>query len=147
FFVQSFLHLPMDWLLEEIGDEKFITIWPDVRNGFDKNRPLEALSLDAWDAVWGVMAAGDSQYPVSSGVAHLPAMRREVLKTVVCNPGISTYNIAKQLQRDYSRVLKDVRLLAEMGEIKIQSDPRSGRKAKQLIPAHSINAVLAGFSI
>lgn len=147
FFVQSFLHLPMDWLLEEIGDEKFITIWPEVRQGFDKNRPLEALSLNAWDAVWGVMAAGDSQYPVSSGVAQIPGMRREVLKTVVHNPGISIYNLARRLQRDYSRVLKDVRLLAEMGEIKIQSDPMSGRKAKQLIPTRSINAALAGFSI
>jgi hypothetical protein len=44
-FVQSFLHLPMGWLREEIGDEKFITIWPEVRKGFDENRPFEAASL------------------------------------------------------------------------------------------------------
>jgi hypothetical protein len=83
-FVQSFLHLPMDWLREEIGDEKFITIWPEVRKGFGKNTPLEASYLDAWDAIWGVIAAGDSQYPVSTEVARLSRMRRKVLKTVVC---------------------------------------------------------------
>ncbi|OIJ72569.1 MAG: hypothetical protein A2V21_313100 [Deltaproteobacteria bacterium GWC2_55_46] len=145
-FVQSFLHLPMDWLREELGDEKFITIWPEVRKGFDKNIPLEASYLDAWDAIWGVIAAGDSQYPVSAEVARLPRMRRAVLKTVVCNPGISVYGLAKRLRRDYSRVLKDVRLLTEMGEIEIRPDPQSSRKAKRLIPARSINAALAGLT-
>jgi len=51
------------------------------------------------------------------------------------------------LGRDYSRVLKDVRLLTEMGEIEIRLDPQSSRKAKQLIPARSINAALAGLTV
>lgn len=146
-FVQSFLHLPMDFLREEIGDEKFITIWPEVRKGFDKNIPLEASCLDAWDAIWGVIAAGDSQYPISAEVASIPRMRRAVLKTVVRNPGISIYDLAKRLRRDYSRVLNDVRLLTEMGEIEIRPDPQSSRKAKQLIPARSINTALAGLTL
>lgn len=146
-FVQSFLHLPMDWLLGEIGDERFIVIWPEVRNGFDSNSPLEDITLGAWDAIWGVKAAGDSQYPVSPEVASLPRMRREVLRTIVCNPGISIYDLAKRLKRDYSRVLKDVRLLTEMGEVEARPDPRSSRKAKQLIPIRSINTALAGFPL
>lgn len=147
FFVQSFLHLPMDWLREEIGDKKFITIWPEVRKEFDKNKPLEAASLDAWDAIWGVIAAGDSQYPVSAQVALFPRMRREVLKTVVRNPGINIYDLAKMIRRDYRTVLKNVRLLNEMGEIEIRLDPQSSIKAKQLIPTRSINAALAGFTL
>lgn len=146
-FVQSFLHLPMDWLREEIGDEKFIIIWPEVRKGFDKNRPFEAASLDAWDAIWGVIVAGDSQYPVSAEVASIPRMRREVLKTVVRNPGISIDDLAKMIRRDYRTVLKNVRLLTEMGEIEIRLDPHSSRKVKQLIPARSINTALAGFTL
>ena len=141
-FIQSFLHLPMDWLLREIGDEKFISIWPEVRKGFTANSPFERTVLDAWDALWGVMAAGDSQYPVSLEVARLPGRRREVLKIVVCNPGISIYDLARRTHRDYSRVLKDVRLLAEMGEVESRTDPRSGRKAKQLLPVRSINSRL-----
>ena len=144
FFVQSFHHLPMDLLLKEIGDERFISIWPEVRKGFDKDSPPETAILDAWDAIWGVIAVGDSQYPVNSEVARLPGMRREVLKTVVCNPGISIYDLAGRLQRDYSRVWKDVRLLTEMGEIEIISDTGSKRRVKRLLPAHSINAGLAG---
>ena len=146
-FVQSFLHLPIGWLLGEIGDEKFISIWPEVRKGFEANSPFETAVLDAWDTIWGVMVAGDSQYPVSSEIARLPRMRREVLKTVVCNPGISIYDLAKKTRRDYSRVLKDVRQLVEMDEIEIRSDPRSSRKAKQLVPICSINAKLAGIAV
>lgn len=137
----------MGWLREEIGDEKFITIWPEVRKGFDENRPFEAASLDAWDAIWGVIAAGDSQYPVSLEVARLPRMRRKVLIIVVCNPGINIYDLAKKLRRDYRRVLKDVCLLTEMGELETRLDPQSSRKAKQLVPVRSINAALAGFTL
>ena len=137
----------MDWLLKEIGEERFISIWPEVRNGFDKDSPLEVTMLDAWDAIWGVKAAGDSQYPVSPEVASLPRMRREVLRTIVSNPGISVYDLAKRLKRDYSRVLKDVRLLAETGEVEIRPDPQSSRKAKRLIPVRSINIALAGIPL
>jgi hypothetical protein len=146
-FVQSFLHLPMDWLLKEIGEARFISIWPEVRKELDKDSPLEATVLGAWDAIWGAKAAGDIQYPVSHEVASLPRMRREVLRTIVCNPGISTYDLAKKLNRDYSRVLKDVRLLSEMGEVEVRPDPQSSRKAKRLIPVRSINTVLAGIAI
>ncbi len=145
-FVQSFLHLPIDWLLKEIGDEKFISIWPEVRKGFLMDSPFEVASLDAWDAIWGVRAAGDAQYPVSSDVARLPRMRREALRTIVCNPGISTYDLARKLKRDYSRVFKDVRLLVEMGEVKTSSAPHSNRNAKRLVPVRSINTALAGIA-
>lgn len=74
-------------------------------------------------------------------------MRREVLKTIVCNPGISIYDLAKGLKRDYSRVLKDVRLLTEIGEVEMRLDPQSSRRAKQLLPVRSINAQLAGIAV
>jgi len=137
----------MEWLLGEIGPERFVSIWPDVRKGFSEDSPLEKTALDAWDALWGVMAAGDSQYPVDPEVARLPRKRREVLKTIVSNPGISIYDLAKRTRRDYSRVLKDVRILAEMGEIESRPDPRSTRKAKQLVAVRSINTRLAGVAV
>ncbi|MEE8185266.1 MAG: hypothetical protein V3T96_02570, partial [Thermodesulfobacteriota bacterium] len=33
-FYQSFLHLPMRWLLKEIGIERFVKIWPLIRYEF-----------------------------------------------------------------------------------------------------------------
>jgi hypothetical protein len=134
--------MPMDWLLSEIGNEKFISTWPEIRKRFDEASPFDRTVRDAWDAIWGAMAAGDSQYPVISEISSIPRMRREVLRTVVQNPGITIYDLAKRLQRDYSRVLKDVRLLADMGEIEIIPDPGSVRKAKQLLPIRSINSAL-----
>lgn len=145
-FVQAFLHLPMGWLLEEIGPEKFTSIWPEVRKEFTADSPFEKTVMGAWDAIWGVMAAGDSQYPVSSKIARLSRMRREVLRTIVRNPGISVYDLAKKTQRDYSRVSKDVCLLTEMNEIESRPDPQSNRKAKHLLPIHSINLHLAGIA-
>jgi hypothetical protein len=136
----------MGWLLTELGDEKFISVWPQVRDEFSRDSPFETMMLDAWDALWGVKVAGDSQYPVSSELAKLPRMRREVLKAVVGNPGISVYALARDLRRDYSRVFKDVRLLIEMKEIQVRPDARSKRKIKQLLPARSVNAALAGQS-
>ncbi|OGQ57993.1 MAG: hypothetical protein A3J24_00140 [Deltaproteobacteria bacterium RIFCSPLOWO2_02_FULL_53_8] len=109
--------------------------------------PFEKTVCDAYDALWGVMVAGDAQYPVSSEIARLPRMRREVLKTIVCNPGISVYDLANKTQRDYSRVLKDVRLLIEMIEVESRPDPRSSRKARQLVPMRSINARLAEIAL
>ncbi len=146
-FVQSFLHLPIDWLLSELGDEKFISVWPQVRGEFSSESPFELTMRDAWDALWGVKVAGDSQYPVSSELAGLPGKRREVLKAVVRNPGISVYALARELGRDYSRVFKDVRLLIEMKEIQARPDARSKRKIKQLLPARSINTALAGIEM
>jgi hypothetical protein len=146
-FVQSFLHLPMDWLLGELGDEKFISVWPQVRQEFSADSPFETAMRDAWDALWGVKVAGDSQYPVRSELAGLPGKRREALKAIVRNPGISVYELARELHRDYSRVFKDVRLLIEMGEIQVRQDVRSNRKIKRLLPARSINTALAGMAI
>lgn len=142
-FVQSFLHLPMDWLIKEIGTDRFISIWPDVRKEFNAKSPLDKASLGAWDALWGMIAAGDSQYPVSTEIARIPKKQREALKIVVCNPGISIYDLSKKTARNYSRAYKDIQQLVKMGEIKIKLRQGSSRKAKQLIPVRSINAKLA----
>ncbi len=145
-FVQSFLHLPMEWLLGELGEKKFISFWPLVREQFSKDSPFEIQIRDAWDALWGVKVAGDSQYPVRTRLADLPEKRREVLQAVVNDPGISIYALTRKLHRDYSRVFKDVRLLVAMDEIQIRHDVRSNRRITRLLPAHSINTALAGFA-
>jgi len=141
-FAQAFLHLPMEWLLDEIGTERFISIWPEVRKGFSTDSALAKTVLDAWDALWGVKAAGDSQYPIRPGIIQLARKRREVLKAIVSNPGISIYGLAKMTHRNYSRVFKDVRLLAEIDEVELRDDLCSRRKAKQIWPQHSVNIAL-----
>lgn len=44
-FVQAFLHLPMDWLIGEIGTEKFISIWPEDM--------AQEIMYDAWETATG----------------------------------------------------------------------------------------------
>jgi len=37
----------MEWLLGEIGPERFVSIWPDVRKGFSEDSPLEAFAAES----------------------------------------------------------------------------------------------------
>ena len=143
-FVQAFLHLPMDWLLRELGDERFLSVWPRVRESFADDSPFEITMRDAWDAVWGAKAAGDAQYPVSAEIGALPGKRREILQAVVLNPGVSIYALARKLHRDYTRVFKDVRVLTDMGEIQLRREMSSNRRITRLLPTRSVNVALAG---
>lgn len=143
-FWQSFLYLPVRWLLQEIGEERFIEVWPEIRNEFNIDSPEERTAVDAWDAIWGMIATGDSQYPVDPDVATISRMRREILQLVVCNPGISAYAVAKKTERNYSRVYKDIQLLIEKGMVESRPKAGSTRREMLLIPKRSLNAGLAG---
>jgi len=143
-FRQSFLYLPVRWLLHEIGEERFVEVWPGIRDEFSMDSSEERTAVNAWDAVWGMIAAGDSQYPVDPDVAMISRKRREILQLIVRNPGISAYSVAKKTGRDYSRIYKDIQTLIEKGMI--ESRPRVGsiRREMQLIPKRSGNSILAG---
>lgn len=141
-FWQSFHYLPMRWLLREIGEDRFIDVWPGIRSEFSTTSPGERTARDAWDAVWGLLAVGDSQYPVDPHVAGLSRKRREILRFIVCNPGISAYAVARKMKRDYSRVYKDIRELVEKGMIEAGIAPVSPRHELQLVPRMSANAIL-----
>ena len=143
-FRQSFLYLPVRWLLQEIGEERFVEVWPEIRNEFNIDSPEERTALDAWDAIWGMIATGDSQYPVDPDVAMISRKRREILQLVVCNPVINAYSVAKKTERNYSRVYKDIQLLIEKGMVESRPITGSTRREILLIPKRSLNARLAG---
>lgn len=141
--LQSFRYLPMSWLLQEIGEDRFVKIWPSLRSGFNPVFPEEKTAKDAWDAIWGMIAAGDSQYTVDTAVAGLSRLRREILKLIMCNPGVTAYLIAKETGRSYSRVHKDIQMLIENELVTSRPMPSSVRKERCLLPKNSINASLA----
>lgn len=146
-FYQSFLHLPMSWLLKEIGPDRFIKIWPLIRHEFSEKSSADRKVKDGWDALWGIITVGDSQYPVTLQVSVLSKKRREIMQIIVRTPGISSYEIAKETKRDYSRVYKDISMLKELGIVESIEKKGSVRKMRQLVPVHSVNARLAGFQI
>jgi len=143
--LQSFLYLPVRWLLDEIKEEKFIKVWPKIRKMFNGDSAEEKTAVNAWDAVWGMIAACDSQYPIDPNIAMISRKRREILQLVVGHPGISAYLVAKKTGRDYSRIYKDVQILIEKGMVEAIPQEGSIRRAIQLIPKKSCNAVLTGF--
>jgi len=146
-FRQSFLYLPVRWLLREIGEERFVGVWPEIRDEFNIDSPEERTAVDAWDAIWGMIATGDSQYPVDPDVAIISRKRREILQIVVCNPGISAYSVAKRTERNYSRVYKDIQLLIEKGMVESRLKAGSTRREMLLIPKRSGNSMLVGLGL
>ncbi len=94
--VQAFVHIPIDWLLKEIGRERFIKVWSELRKHLLRSPPPYRVALDAWDGVWGMLAVGDISYPVKREVAYLPKKRRELLRLIISNPGIITYELLDQ---------------------------------------------------
>lgn len=141
--LQAFRCLPISWLLHELGEDRFVKIWPALRDGFDVSSPEERNAKDAWDAVWGITVAGDSQYPVDPAIGDLPIKRREILKLVINRPGVTAYSIAKVTGRSYSRVHKDIVILVEKGIIEARQPlPGSARRERHLMPEKSINGRL-----
>lgn len=142
---QSFKHLPLRWVIQEVGKDFIVKRWPSIREViYDQYDPILTQRCEAWDAVWGTLSTGDSQYPVMEEVAILSKKRREVLKEVIANVGISIYDLAKHTNRDYTRVHKDVTLLKEKGLIESRRvSSGENREVASLLPVHSVNRDLA----
>lgn len=138
----SFDYMPSKVLIHEMGEKQFIKAWPAIRSLFDQQNQQDLKRLKIFDCSWGILAAGDSQYPVSQKVANLSKGQRALLSEVVTWPGISIYALHKRAEREYSRVFKEVKLLVEQQLIEIRKAVQSGRVVSCLFAAESINTKL-----
>lgn len=100
---ESLKHLPLFWVINEIGQVHFIKKWPVWRQWMEPSPRREAL-----DGCWGIAALGDIQAEVEPTIAALGKKKREAIKMANVNPEKSIYQIAKDLGRDYAAVHRDV---------------------------------------
>lgn len=141
--VSSFKFLPIRWVVQQIGEEIFIKRWPILRRTLEQEKdPLVMQRIEAWDAVWGILSVGDSQYPIRPEVASLGRKKRDLLRAIVQNGACSAYGLSKSSGRDYSRVYKDVQELAEAGLVCVRKERAKGRTVNILKPAFSVNSDL-----
>lgn len=138
----SFEHMPSPLLIREMGEKEFIKRWPSIRKLFDANNPGEYKRLLLFDAIWGILTTGDSRYPVSEQTASLSKGRLQILREVVRHPGVSIYTLSRKLGRDYSRIFKEVKMLASQKLLEIKKDRIRGRNVSRLFARHSINTEL-----
>ncbi|MYI88693.1 MAG: hypothetical protein F4082_00025 [Gammaproteobacteria bacterium] len=138
----SFRHLPMNFILEEYGKDRFIRDWPKIRSEFNFDQPLDQKPLETYDAIWGLWCVGDSQYPVSSAVARLSKRRKHIMRLVINEPGISIYSLAKRQNRNYSSVYKDVKYLIDLNLLDTTVAKSRGRIIKKIVAPDSINTRL-----
>lgn len=135
----SFIRLPKGFLVQEVGEERFIKLWPKIRSHMNISNGSEAKAISEWDTIWGVLAVGDSQYPVSEDIATMGKKRRNLLKTIAQEPGISIYRLSKRAERDYSRVYKDVKELMSRGALDSKKSRDKGRQVVHLFANNSLN--------
>jgi hypothetical protein len=141
----SFKHLPSRWLVNQIGEETFIKRWPVLREVLqNENDPIAKQRLDSWDALWGILAVGDSQHPVCPEIGAMGSKKRELLKGVIRCGICSVYDLARSVGRDYSRVYKDVRVLTESGFVSVEQKKTAQNRNVNILRARfSINPELA----
>jgi len=139
----SFAQMPSTALIAELGEKRFLKVWPEIRKLFDPGDAKDRQRLLLFDSAWGILATGDSQYPVSEQVAALSKGRLALLREIVNSPGLSIYNLAKKTARSYSRVFKEVKLLADYGLVAVEEDKVGNRKVGKLYARESINTKLA----
>ena len=78
-------------------------------------------ALDAFAATWRRAQAGEAVTPrLAFGSLHelfsaLTEKRLELMRYVASNEGVNTYQLARQLGRDYKNVHTDVAALVELG--------------------------------
>lgn len=141
----SFKHLPVRWFVRQMGEDVFIKRWPVLRTVLaDRHDPIAIQRLEAWDTLWGILAVGDSQYPVRAEIANMGRKKRGLLKAIVHNGISSTYELAKSSGRDYGRVHKDVRSLVDAGLISLRREKTAENRAINILePRFSVNGQLA----
>jgi hypothetical protein len=139
--ISSFTYLPVRWLVHQLGEVVFVKRWPMLREVLVAERdPLTAQRLEAWDALWGILAVGDSQYPVRQDIAQMGSKKRELLKAIVHHGSVSPYDLARTTGRDYSRIYKDVCSLVESKLVSLQKKRTAqNRMINMLQPEHSVN--------
>lgn len=100
---ESLKHLPIFWVINEIGHTRFIKKWPAWRQWMEPSPRREAL-----DGCWGIAALGDIQAEVEPAIAVLGKKKLAAIRMANLNPRKSIYQIAKDLGRDYAAVHRDI---------------------------------------
>lgn len=138
--------MPPDTALETMGEQRFIKQWPKIRNLFSQAERKDQARQRLFDATWSVLVTGDSQYPINVKITSLSKGRQAIIKATVETPGISIYQLAKGVHRDYSRVYKEVMLLQGKKVLDVtKKEKDQGRQISQVFAKDSINTKLAAF--
>lgn len=137
-----FVGLPSDEALTIMGEANFLKQWPRLRHLFQECELHDRQRQRLFDAAWSLRTVGDSQYPVDLKVASLSKGRLALLREAIAAPGLSIYQLAKKVERDYARVHKEVHILKELGFFDTSEGAGGGRKTVRVFAPHSINTQL-----
>lgn len=134
--------IPVDKALFIMGRKTFVDKWPLIRNFYSLDERKDRARQRLFDAAWSVIVTGDSQYPVTDQVANLSKGNKELLARVIQSPGISIYQLTKMVERDYSRVHKEVTSLKDT-IFELKKEQVNGRSLVKVFARYSINTKLA----
>ncbi len=139
--IHSLAWMPIEFVLQQMGHKWFIRGWPQWRNHMlQQEGELFRTPLASLDAVWGTITVGDSQYKPKTIFSTLSKGRLNLLRYFVKELGSSAYAAAKALNRDYSRVYKEI-LWLEQHNLIFKGKPEAGTHSVSRVPIYVRDSV------
>lgn len=116
-----------------IGDQQFVEVWQNIRHDVDLERAAVRQGKVILDALWSMAVTGfafcqhgiDIRKPISKQL-------KATYLDISSRSSKSIYQVARDMNRPYSRVYADVKRLNELGLVKAKATARDGKRVTLL---------------
>jgi hypothetical protein len=116
-----------------LGDQQFVEAWQNIRHDVDLERAAVRQGKVILDALWSMAVTGfafcqhdiDIRKPISKQL-------KATYLDISSRSSKSIYQVARDMNRPYSRVYADVKRLREIGLVNATASTRSGKKVTLL---------------
>lgn len=116
-----------------LGDQQFVEAWQNIRHDVDQERAAVRQGKVILDALWSMAVTGfafcqhgiDIRKPISKQL-------KATYLDISSRSSKSIYQVARDMNRPYSRVYADVKRLREIGLVNATASTRSGKRVTLL---------------
>ena len=119
-----------------LGDQQFTETWQSVRGDVDVERTLARQGKVILDGLWSVMITGFAFSQHAFKIQKPISKQLKATYVDICSRSTKNiYQVARDMNRPYSRVYADVKRLQEAGLVRASSTVQSGKRVTFLSAA------------
>jgi hypothetical protein len=119
-----------------LGDQQFTETWQSVRGDVDVERTLARQGKVILDGLWSVMITGFAFSQHAFKIQKPISKQLKATYVDICSRSTKNiYQVARDMNRPYSRVYADVKRLQEAGLVRASSTVQSGKRVTLLSAA------------
>ena len=116
-----------------LGDQQFIEAWPSLRGVVDIEKTPSRQGKVILDSLWSLKVTGFAFSQHAFNIKKPISTQLKATYVDICKrPNKNIYQVARDMNRPYSRVYADVMRLKEMGLVQSSLSLSSGRRATLL---------------